>query len=696
MMKPDFRAGGEPHRENIPMQARLASVTSANADTRTVTLEWTTGADVIRYDWWEGTRYIERLQVDTSSCHLDRLNGGAPLLNSHATYDLADQIGVVERAWIATGSGFAEVRFPKSGVDANADRVFSMVQDGIIRNVSVGYSVSRYEIQKNNGNGLDVWTAVDWTPLELSLVTVPADAGAGVRAADSKRQHVCEFVVRDVPAATKESKMDEDTVLNPGSAAPAVANNTPVTRTIPPANPSPNPAVEVVAVVDRFDSTATLAFLDNARSLGVEEQARELIASNSRGELGQQAARDALLRAAAERQAGNTAHVSGGHIAITADAHDKWMRGAANSIIQRAGIGGVLMAAAKLSGDNIDLNPGEFRGVRCVDLARMALDNMSVRVDSLNPDRIVELAFTSRSAANGVSDFTVLLESVLHKVLSAGYTITPDTWSRFCGKGSLVDFRPHPRYIRGTFGVLDSLTEQGEFKNKSIPDGAKESITGKTKGNIVSLTRQAIKNDDLSAFSTVTLDLARAAKLTIESDVYSLFALNGGYGPTMNDGYALFNAANHFNVAATASIPAVAAFDAMRVQMAQQKDLSGNEFLDVRPAVWLGPLGLGGSARVINGATYDPDTANKLQKPNAVKDMFSDIVDTPRLSGTAWFGFADPLTNPAIEVAFLDGIQEPYLEERDGWRSDGSEWKVRLDYGVGGVNWRAAAMNAGQ
>ena len=105
--------------------------------------------------------------------------------------------------------------------------------------------------------------------------------------------------------------------------------------------------------------------------------------------------------------------------------------------------------------------------------------------------------------------------------------------------------------------------------------------------------------------------------------------------------------------------------------------------------------GLGGDARVITGAQYDPDTPNKIQKPNKVRGQFADIVDTARLTGNAWYAFADPNFNPASEVVFLDGVETPYLEMQDGFRTDGIERKVRLDYGVGALNFRSANKNPG-
>ena len=177
--------------------------------------------------------------------------------------------------------------------------------------------------------------------------------------------------------------------------------------------------------------------------------------------------------------------------------------------------------------------------------------------------------------------------------------------------------------------------------------------------------------------------------------VYALLALNSGLGPTMSDGNTLFHA-THNNIATQTAISA-AGFDVDRVTMASQKDKDGNDYLDMRPAVLVLPVGLGGQARVINQSQYDPDTlANKSQmKPNVVVGLFRDIVDTPRMTGTRRYAFADPHVAPTIEVGFIDGQTEPVLETQAGWRVDGSEMRVRYDYGVAATDFRGAVTNAG-
>ena len=281
----------------------------------------------------------------------------------------------------------------------------------------------------------------------------------------------------------------------------------------------------------------------------------------------------------------------------------------------------------------------------------------------------------------------------MHKTLQAAYATAALTWNRFCATGSVSDFRAHNRYRTGSFGSLDAVNELGEYVNKSIPDGEKASITAGTKGNIINLSRTAIINDDLGAFVGLSNMLGRAAARTVEADVYALLASNTGLGPTMGDGKTLFHA-DHKNITTGAAL-SMAAIDADRVAMASQLDVSGNDYLDLRPAVLLVPIGLGGTARSINDAQYDPDTANKLQKPNIVNGLFRDIVDTPRMTGTRRYLFADPSEAPVLEVAFLDGNQNPYLELQNGFDVDGARYKVRLDYGVGAIDYRGAVTNAG-
>lgn len=367
-------------------------------------------------------------------------------------------------------------------------------------------------------------------------------------------------------------------------------------------------------------------------------------------------------------------------VEVVEDELDKRRVAVSAALLVRAGLGDDTTRAA--------LTNNPFRGARLLDIARGSLERAGVRHAGMSQMEIVAAAFTTST-----SDFPVLLENTMHKSLLRAYAAADLTWPKFCMRGSVGDFRAHTRYRTGSFGNLDTVSELNEFTNKSVPDGQKATITATTKGNVVNLSRQAIINDDLGAFVGLTSALGRAAARTVEAAVYALLAENSGLGPTMSDSAVLFHS-NHANIGTGGALSVTTIEDA-RVKLASQTDVSGVEYLDLRPAVLLVPMASGGTARVINNAEYDPDTASKLQRPNMVRGLFREVVDTPRLSGTRFYVFADPSDAPVIEVAFLDGQDAPYLELQNGFDVDGARYKVRLDFGVAALDWRGTVTNAG-
>lgn len=654
-------------------QVRAAFVPgSFNAEKRTVEVVWSTGARGPRFDWDIG-RYYEELSLAPEHVSLSRLNGGASVLNSHQSRDLSAIIGAVVpgSASVDGKEGRATITF------SEREEVAGFVKDvegGIIRHISVGYNVNRYDLVDKVQEGDDlipVYRAVDWEPAEISFVPIAFDAGAQSRTGDVTDFSKCVFIQRGAAA-------QEGNIMNPEEieakrikdAADAAAAATAATAAAQ--------AEGVKAERQRgVDIRLAVSALPVAERAAVEKEFID-------GGMTIEAARTKVL----EKLTAAQPDIRGvGSIETGEGERDKFLRGAADWLVQKSGVAPSIGDAGK------NLQPGEFRGLSLLDLARDSLTRAGVNVRGLDKMELVGRALTFRGGMNTTSDFAVLLENVMHKLLLASFAVTPDTWTRWCAVGSVSDFRAHNRYRMGSFGVLEALNEAGEFKNKQIPDGQKESITATTKGNIIAISRQAIINDDMNAFAQLAMMLGRSAKLSVEVDAYATLALNSGLGPVLNDGNTLFHA-SHSNIGTGAAL-SVDGLDADRVVLASQKDISNNEVLDLRPSVLLVPIGLGGNAKVINNAQYDPDTANKLQKPNKVNGLFDNIVDTARMTGTRRYIFADPGIAPVVEVAFLDGQREPVLETEDGWRVDGTEMKVRYDYAVGGVGWHGAVTNAG-
>lgn len=384
---------------------------------------------------------------------------------------------------------------------------------------------------------------------------------------------------------------------------------------------------------------------------------------------------------------GEGAEPTAGHFASRIETGEsdteKFVRGVTQSIMARCGM-------EKRDAAN------EFQNFSLVEVAQACLERAGYKTKGLDRNRMVRAALAMGRhnilAAGGqtTSDFPVLMENVMHRQVLTAYNVTPDTWSMFCSKGFVSDFREWQRLSVGSIGDIDTVNERGEYKHKVIPDIRKEGIAAVRRGNIIDITPEIIENDDIGYISSVTTMFGRSAKRTIETQTYVLLASN----PVLKDGKALFSA-DHNNLAGTGAAPSVDTLEAARVAMAKQKDVSGNDFLDIRPNIWLGGLARGGDVRVLVNAQYDPDTPNKLQKPNKVNGIVENIVDTARIDGTEWYLFANPAVAPVIEVVFLNGQDEPILAMEENFQTAGISYRVELPFGVGAIGYEGGYKNPG-
>jgi hypothetical protein len=178
---------------------------SINATARTVDVVFTTGASVRRRRWagWDtAIPFDEVLVVSRNAIDMSRLERGAPALDSHSMYSSYSQVGVVERAWLEGSEGLATIRFPKEGIDKAADRMFGLVSDRIMRNVSVGYSIDRARVVEAEKKGeIEKRFVERWTPYEISFVTIGADAGAQVRSLEQAARYPVSIDARAATSA---------------------------------------------------------------------------------------------------------------------------------------------------------------------------------------------------------------------------------------------------------------------------------------------------------------------------------------------------------------------------------------------------------------------------------------------------------------------------------------------------------------
>lgn len=170
---------------------------SLKEDKRTVEVAF---SSEIRVSRWYGKEILSHAR---GAVNMERLKSGrANLLVNH---DPEKWVGVVEDARVDDDKvGRAVVRF---GNSERANEIFRDVKDGILSSISVGYRRDEMKLTKTGEEEDDEYTVTRWTPLEVSLVTVPADHTVGVgRAADSSYQPAA-------PAARKELQMKTEAEL---------------------------------------------------------------------------------------------------------------------------------------------------------------------------------------------------------------------------------------------------------------------------------------------------------------------------------------------------------------------------------------------------------------------------------------------------------------------------------------------------
>ena len=117
----------------------------------------------------------EVLEHNAGSVDMEFMSSGkAPLLLDH---DARQQIGVVERAYMDDDKLRAQVRFSKS---AMAEEVYRDVVDGIRGNVSIGYQIQGMTKEENTYKDKPLYRVNQFKPLEVSMVSIPADSTVGV------------------------------------------------------------------------------------------------------------------------------------------------------------------------------------------------------------------------------------------------------------------------------------------------------------------------------------------------------------------------------------------------------------------------------------------------------------------------------------------------------------------------------------
>lgn len=323
-----------------------------------------------------------------------------------------------------------------------------------------------------------------------------------------------------------------------------------------------------------------------------------------------------------------------------------------------------------------------FNNMSLRELARASLTERGILVATLAPMQMVGMAFTHTS-----SDFGQILLDIAGKSVLLGWEESDETFQKWTRKGRLSDFKTVSRVGLGEFPSLREVRAGAEYKHITLGDKG-ERIQLATYGELFGINRQAIINDDLSLLSDIPYKMGQAARATIGDLVYAILTSP----PKLSDGKVLFDGTRKNLAAGPGSALTMEALSAGKTAMALQKvDVKGGgaRTLNIRPAYVLTPIALEDKARQIitsesvAGAAINAGIANPIRN-------FAEVIGEPRLddsSSTAWY-LAAKQGSDTIEVAYLDGIETPYVEQQEGFTSDGVMTKVRIDAGVAPLDYR--------
>lgn len=668
---------------DLPVIGRAGTLQSVDEDSRTFDVLWTTGAQVRRYSWARDEEFDEELVVSPNAMRLDRLNGGAPFLNSHSSWSLRSILGVVEDGSIRIEGGQAFARIRLSERDEVED-IWRDIKGGIIRHVSVGYRVHKFEriakADRKDGGKRALYRAVDWEPLEISAVAIGADPGAGMRSdagQHDSRRNSCTLITRSETATpaedtTKKGNIMADENIQAGGDESRTAEETGTPEA--PAQPAPTaPDAESIRTEERTRVSTIMSLcerhglsaefsgnlitqgtpIDAARSLILDE----LAASDPRGRSVEPAPAQAR-----DGQAGL-----------------QYREAVSNALLHRANTPGVEVSDAGRA----------FRGMSLMEIARHSLERSGVNTRGMGRMEIAAAALSQRAVGyHTTGDFPAVLANIGNITLREAYRTTPRTFTAWARRTTLSDFRPTTRVQVSNAPQLEKVPEGAEFKYGTFGEASTQYGLA-TYGKIIAFSRQMLINDDLGAFTRVTSSFgARAAQL--EGDlVYAILLQN----PAMSDGQPLFHA-DHRNLGSASAISEAALIEAYEA-FAGQTDIDGSA-IDVSPEIIIVPPGQRAvEARKLLTATTPANTGDVNTFANRMQ-----VVEERRLmpgsSGEApWFLAAGTGLIDTVEYAYLDGQDGVFTETRNGFEVDGVEIKARLDFAAAAIDWRGLYKNAG-
>jgi hypothetical protein len=441
-------------------------------------------------------------------------------------------------------------------------------------------------------------------------------------------------------------------------------------------DPTPAPAPVVDAELQRTASELRRErdLLRLGQDAGLTtEQTDELIRS---GKTVTECSREAVRLMRLRLEGGDVRAADGpaalGHparVEVTRDSGDTLLRGISAGLEARVRPGA-------LKGEEAELGR-EFRSYTLLELTRQYLDSRGVNTRGMSKTELVSRGFHS------TSDFPLLFSNLAGKTLDAAYQEEPHTWRPIARQRNLPDFKNANDLIVAGALTPEPLLEGGEYKAGTLQE-AQHTWKLATYARKVTVTRQAIINDDLSALERVPEMLGRGFR-RLESNI--IWALITGNAATSVDGLSLFNAAHNNGSAQTIT---TTGFNAAKKAMRKQTDIAGNT-INLSPSYMMVPTDLEATAlQFLFPTGFAPAARTGDAGPVSVQTAGVELIVEPRLDGgpTVWYLAASPGAVEGIVYGYLAGEEGPTVTTTEKRDPDGVELLARFDFGAAVKDYR--------
>ncbi|MCH5305196.1 MAG: Mu-like prophage major head subunit gpT family protein [Rikenella sp.] len=685
----------------------LVQPASLDTEAREVDVVFATETPVPRFGWEED--YDEVLVCEAGAIRMERANRGLPVMDCHNTWSVFAQLGRTVKVWINERRELcARIKFSQR---AQVAELFQDITDGIVKDISVGYNVFKFERVEQPGGKNPIYRAIDWMPTELSFAPVQADINSEIRG--TQRTHTVE-IISNKPQTTTMSKR----VKKRGQTTQYVVTDEPVKA----GDIITVDGVEGVALADgEVGDEITLSIIEQptpneeegGRDTGTEEGNESENAVSHEEDTGDDDSdddeqhKDSRQRMSAITRATRAAGLPDSY-AIELFHSKKTIDQCRAAVIEklakrnpkpngvngigvgleagtkkRAAVQNVLLHRIYPAKFSLDAGAREYRGMTLVELGKELLAGQGINTRGMDKMTVADRIF-KRSHSTG--DFPLLLEGVIDKMLREQYEFAPEYWDKIARRTSVADFREKGLYMVGGANGMKRVAEGGEIKYTTLKE-SKSTIRVESYAEGIMFTRQAFINDDLSAFAIVPSSFVRDWEILRGDMVWGLIVDNA----KMSDGKAMF-CADHGNLlSGTDSALSEESLAAAKVLLSKQKDLAGKT-IRVLPKYLIVPPELEITAKKLVTAT----TPAKVSDVNVFANEF-DIIVEPRLTDPkSWYLSADPNTVDTLYYAYLEGNEALRVNSEEDFNTDTMKYAVRGDFGASAIDHRGMVKAAGK